>query len=98
MIEVKHVFPVQGETETGHELGYIHAGDGGYFFTWKYTPDAADDLDLAIDQIATTIEPDEVDPPTGTGNTKHAAARALGDWIRRNGLRKIPSWVKAKGE
>lgn len=94
MIEVTDIVPVQGETATGHEFGYIRAGKGGFFFTWKYTPDAVSDLDLAIYQITATIEPDEMDPPTGTGNTKYSAAHALSDYICDNGLRKIPASAK----
>ena len=39
MIDPTDVMPAQGETADGHEFGYIPAGGGGFFFTWRYGAD-----------------------------------------------------------
>ena len=49
MIDSTDVIPAQGETSDGHEFGYIQAGGGGFFFTWRYGADMTPEQ--RIDQI-----------------------------------------------
>ena len=81
MIESTDVIAVQGETESGHEFGYIRAGTGGFFFTWRST----------IAATVSSIEADETDPPTGRGKLHEQAERALRSWIETNGSRRVPA-------
>ena len=80
MIDSADVIPVQGETADGHEFGYIKAGSGGFFFTWRKT----------IAATVSSIEADEIDPPTGRGKLREQAERALKSWIDANGSRRVP--------
>lgn len=89
MIEATDVIAVQGETESGHEFGYIRAGSGGFFFTWKYDADRRQFQQVR--QVLSTIEPDETDPPTGRGGLLRQAERALKSYINQNGLRRTPA-------
>jgi hypothetical protein len=81
MITATDVIAVQGEAESGHEFGYIKAGSGGFFFTWRAT----------IAATVSSIEPDETDPPTGRGKLREQAERALRSWIEAHGSRRVPS-------
>ena len=92
MIDSTDVIPVQGETADGHDFGYIKAGDGGFFFTWRYGADMTPDQ--RIDQICETIEADAVHPPTGRGNLRRQAERALRVHIHTRGIRKIPAYYR----
>lgn len=89
MIDASDVIAVQGETESGHEFGYIRAGSGGFFFTWRYGEDRTPGQ--RIDQICDTIEADATDLPTGRGDLRQQAERALRSYIERHGIRRIPS-------
>ena len=92
MIDPTDVIPAQGETSDGHEFGYIQAGDGGFFFTWRYEANMTPEQ--RIDQICETIEADAVHPPTGRGNLRRQAERALRDYINAAGIRKIPAYYR----
>ena len=69
MIDSADVIPVQGETADGHEFGYIKAGSGGFFFTWRKT----------IAATVSSIEADEIDPPTGRGKLREQVGKPRGD-------------------
>lgn len=92
MIDSTDVMPAQGETTDGHEFGYIPAGGGGFFFTWRYGADMTPEQ--RIDQICNTIEADSVNPPTGRGDLRRQAEKALRAYINAAGIRKIPAYYR----
>jgi hypothetical protein len=51
---------MQGETEDGAKFGYVSGDDGGFFFTWRDTPEATLD----------SVETDEVDGDGGLGQSE----------------------------
>ena len=92
MIDPTDVIPAISWTADGHEFGYIPAGDGGFFFTWWYGADRTPDQ--RIDQICNTIEADSVYPPTGRGDLRRQAEKALRAYINAAGIRKIPAYYR----
>ena len=92
MIDSTDVIPFISFTADGHEFGYIPAGDGGFFFTWRYEANMTPEQ--RIDQICETIGEDAVYPPTGRGNLRRQAERALRDYINAAGIRKIPAYYR----
>ena len=92
MIDPTDVIPAISFTADGHEFGYIPAGGGGFFFTWRYGADMTPEQ--RIDQICETIGEDAVYPPTGRGNLRRQAERALRDYINAAGIRKIPAYYR----
>ena len=92
MIDSTGVIPFISFTADGHEFGYIKAGDGGFFFTWRYEANMTPEQ--RIDQICETIGEDAVYPPTGRGNLRRQAEKALRDYINAAGIRKIPAYYR----
>ena len=92
MIDSTGVIPFISFTVDGHEFGYIKAGDGGFFFTWRYEANMTPEQ--RIDQICETIGEDAVYPPTGRGNLRQQAERALRTHIHTAGIRKIPAYYR----
>lgn len=76
----------QNTTSDGATFGYVFVGDGGYFFTWRYLPDAS--RREQINQVIATIEADTVDPPTGR-HTLASVERAIRSHIRQHGLYRL---------
>ena len=83
MMTTRHIDRWQGETDDDTPFGYLHIGDGGLYFTWRYDRRAA--RRAQITQVVETLEPDTVDPPTGRWSYR-SIARALRAHIRRHGL------------
>jgi hypothetical protein len=73
----------QGDNGNGEKFGYVYVGEGGLFFTWRYDQDAK--AREKIKQICSTIEVDEIDPPTGRWSLA-GVERALRSHIARRGI------------
>ena len=74
----------QGINADDVRFGYVFIGEGGFFFDWKYDRDAS--KSEQVRQIVATLNADTIDPPTGRGDLRAKAERALRAHIRERGI------------
>lgn len=74
----------QGINADDVPYGYVFVGEGGFFFDWQYDRNATPSEQVR--QIVATLNADENDPPTGRGDLRAKAERALRAHIRERGI------------